>query len=652
MTPFLIAAVVVSLQAQQPTPNQWVVPPGFQVAVFAENVDGARSMALGPRGTVFVGSQRAGKVYAVVDGNGDHKADRVVVIASDLDWPNGVALRNGALYVATRSKLLRFDDIERHLDSPPAPVVVRDSLPNPNAGHTWKFISFGPDDLLYMSVGAPCNVCLSPPLVSTILRMKPDGSNLEVFAEGIRNSVGFDWHPVSRELWFTDNGRDRMGDDLPSDELNVAWKPGLHFGFPYCHQGDTPDSTFGAQRACATTEAPALKLGAHVAALGFTFYTGSMFPARYRNAVIVAEHGSWNRSKPSGYRVMVAFTDGRRVTGSELFLDGFLPGPRDSLPGGWDATRIALGRPVDVLQLPDGSVLISDDSRNRLLRVSYGPAVDAPSRTEVTLADTGVTAENLTSSRDGTVYFGSMAKGTIYRAAPGASQAEPWILAATAGLTRVLGVLADDATNTLWVCQNPTRGPDGAPGAGQTALRAFDLKSGAAKGTYPLPPNGGVCNDIAVAADGGVYVSESFRGRVHRLKPGAIQLEVWAASEQMNVIDGLAFLGDGSLYVNDFATGKLLRIPVNADGSAGALVAIETSLPLVRPDGLRRVGARTLIQAEQQGRVAELTISGNRADVRVLRAGLTRASGVTMVGDTALVLVELTKAVVVPYRPQ
>jgi len=640
---------VTTVRAQQP--NQWIVPPGFHVTAFAENVEGARSMALGPHGTVFVGSQLAGKVHAIVDTNGDHKADRVVVIASGLDWPNGVAMRNGALYVATRSKLLRFDDIERHLDSSMAPVVVRDSLPNPNEGHTWKFISFGPDDLLYMSVGAPCNVCLSRPMMSAILRMKPDGSNLEVFAEGIRNSVGFDWHPTSHELWFTDNGRDGLGDDVPSDELNIAWKAGLHFGFPYCHQGDVPDPEFGAQRACATTDPPALKLGAHVAALGFTFYTGSMFPARYRDAVIVAEHGSWNRSKPSGYRVMVAFTDGRRVTGYEPFLDGFLPGPRDSLPGGWEATRIALGRPVDVLQMPDGSVLISDDTRNRLLRVSYGsaPAAGPQRRTEVTISDSAVTPENLTSGRDGTVYFGSMAKGTIYRAAPGASQAEPWILAATAGLTRVLGVLADDKTNTLWVCQNATGGSDGTPVAGQTALRSFDLKSGAAKGTYPLPPNGGVCNDIAVAAEGAVYVSESFRGRVHRLKPGATQLEVWAASEQMNVIDGLAFLGDGSLYVNDFATGKLFRIPVNKDGSAGAIVAIETSIPLVRPDGLRTVGPRTLIQAEQQGRITELTISGNRAEVRVVRDGLPRASGVTIVGNSALVLVELTKAVVVPY---
>jgi len=274
----------------------------------------------------------------------------------------------------------------------------------------------------------------------------------------------------------------------------------------------------------------------------------------------------------------------------------------------------------------------------------------AQGRAEVTIADSAVQAENLTASRDGTLYFGSMAKGTIYRAVPGASRAEPWILASKVGLTRVLGVLADDKTNTLWVCQNANGGRDGVPVTGQTALRSFDLKTGAAKGTYPLPPNSGICNDIAISSDGSAYVSESFGGRVHRLKPGAAALEVWATDKQMQVIDGLAFLADGSLYVNVFDAGKLFRIPVNPDGSAGTLVPIETSQPLVRPDGLRSTGPQKLLQAEQQGRVAELTITGDRADVRVLQDGLTRASGVTMVGDTVFALVELTKAVAVPYR--
>lgn len=275
----------------------------------------------------------------------------------------------------------------------------------------------------------------------------------------------------------------------------------------------------------------------------------------------------------------------------------------------------------------------------------------AQARREVTLADSAVMAENLTSSRDGTVYFGSMATGTIYRAAPGATRAEPWIVASTAGLTRVLGVLADDRSNTLWVCQNATDGRNGAPVTGQTALRAFDLKSGAAKSTYPFPANSGICNDMAISANGTAYVSESFGGRIHRLRPGALALEVWARDTVLSVVDGIAVLPDGAIYANNFATGKLYRVPVNADGSAGAVVSIETSQPFVRPDGLRSVGPRTLLQAEQQGRITEITIDGNRAVVRVLRDGLTRPSGVTLVGDQVLALVNFSKGVAVPYRP-
>src|SRR5436190_15939948 len=221
---------------------------------------------------------------------------------------------------------------------------------------------------------------------------------------------------------------------------------------------------------------------------------------------------------------------------------------------------------------------------------SFASLVHGQNRSELTINDTAVLPENLTSSRDGTVYFGSTAKGTIYRAAPGAARAEPWILASATGLTNVLGVLADDRTNTLWVCQNATGGRGGAPVVGQTALRSFDLKSGAPRGTYHFPPNAGICNDIAVAADGTAYVSESFRGRIHRLRPGASQLEVWVADRQLEVIDGLALLADGAVYANNFSSGKLYRIPINADGTAGPLVPIETSLPLVRPDGLRTTG--------------------------------------------------------------
>ena len=369
--PAFVLACTSSSAATAQAPSQLIVPPGFEISVFADSVRNARSMALGPQGTLFVGSQYAGQVYAVVDRNNDHKADRTIVIAKGLNQPNGIAVRNGALYVATANQLLRYDDIERHLDAPPAPVVVRDNLPNPGAGHTWKFIAFGPDDLLYMSIGSTCNICEPAPMTAAIVRMKPDGSNLEVFADGIRNSVGFDWHPTTHELWLTDNGRDQMGDDVPNDELNVAWKAGLNFGFPFCHQGDVADPQFGAQRACSTSEPPVQKMGAHVAAIGMTFYTGNMFPASYKNSVIIAQHGSWNRSTPSGYRVMVAHTNGRRVTSYEPLVDGFLPAAQSATAGGRGATRVATGRPADVLQLPDGSILISDDTGNRILRVTY-----------------------------------------------------------------------------------------------------------------------------------------------------------------------------------------------------------------------------------------------------------------------------------------
>lgn len=280
------------------------------------------------------------------------------------------------------------------------------------------------------------------------------------------------------------------------------------------------------------------------------------------------------------------------------------------------------------------------------------PFARAQGRSEIIVNDTGIQAENVTSSEDGSVYFGSTAKGTIYRAAPGAAQAEPWIQASTAGLTNVLGLLADDKRGTLWVCQNNTGGRGGAPVVGQTALRSFDLKSGAAKGTYPFPSNGGVCNDIAIAADGTVYATESFANRVHRLRPGASVLDVWSTDQRFGGIDGIAILADGAVYVNTFFGGELFRIPMNPDGSAGTIVKIETSMPFTRPDGLRSVGPRTLLQAEGQGRVTELTIDGNRASVRVLKDGLSGATGVTLVGETAFVLVERAKAVAVPYRPQ
>ena len=337
------------------------LPRGFSIAVYADNVPGARSMALSPGGTLFVGTMGEGVVYAVADAGRTVRAGVVRVIARGLTLPNGVAFRDGALYVAELSRVLRYDDIEARLDGPSPPVVVSDAFPK-DRHHGWKFIAFGPDGMLYVPVGAPCNVCEPPgPRHETITRMRPDGSGLEVFARGVRNSVGFDWDPRTRELWFTDNGRDWLGDDRPPDELNHAPRPGLHFGFPYCHGRSIPDPEFGARHTCAEFTPPAIELGPHVAALGMRFYTGSMFPPEYRGQIFIAEHGSWNRSRPIGYRVtLVRLAEGRAAS-YEVFAEGWLRDGR------------AWGRPVDLLVMPDGALLLSDDHAGAIYRITYRP---------------------------------------------------------------------------------------------------------------------------------------------------------------------------------------------------------------------------------------------------------------------------------------
>ena len=337
--------------------DQLTMPEGFEVAVYAR-VPNARSMTLSPNGVLYVGNRQGDKVYAVTDADDNGTADQVRVIDEGLRMPNGVAWKDGSLYVAEVSRILRYDGIDERLDDPPELAVVYDGYPT-DRHHGWKFIAFGPDGWLYVPVGAPCNVCdPDEEIYSTITRIRPDGTGREIYARGVRNTVGFDWHPDTGELWFTDTGRDMMGDDIPPDELNRAPEAGMHFGFPWCHGGDVQDPEFD-QRPCSELTPPVVRLGPHVAALGMRFYTGDMFPAEYRGDVFHAEHGSWNRSNKIGYRVMRTRVgdDGSAIT--EPFVEGWLQGEND-----W-------GRPVDVQQMPDGALLISDDATGTIYRLTY-----------------------------------------------------------------------------------------------------------------------------------------------------------------------------------------------------------------------------------------------------------------------------------------
>ena len=347
----LLFSAAVSAYPQNPPLERIQLPPGFRIEVLA-SVPNARSLARGDKGTLFVGSRSGGAVHAVLQGG------KVVTVADGLSMPNGVAFRDGTLYIAEVSRILKIENAESNPVS--KAEVVYDKLPR-DVHHGWKFIRFGPDGRLYVPIGAPCNVCDREGYgLIGFLDLKT--KTFEVHSKGVRNSVGFDWHPGTRELWFTDNGRDWLGDDMPADELNHAPRAGMHFGFPYCHQGDLPDPEFGRSRTCAEFQAPAQKLGPHVASLGMRFYTGSMFPAEYRNQIFIAEHGSWNRSSKIGYRISLVKLDGNKVVSYQPFAQGWLQGAS------------VWGRPVDLEVLADGSLAVSDDYAGIIYRISYsGP---------------------------------------------------------------------------------------------------------------------------------------------------------------------------------------------------------------------------------------------------------------------------------------
>jgi len=336
---------------------QLKLPKGFKIEVYASGIPDARSLRIGDKGTIFVGNRVQDKVYAIVDRNGKRE---IKVIASGLDRPNGLAFKDGTLYIAEGTKISKLENIEDHLDNPPKPVVIYSDFPN-HQSHGWKFMALGPDNKLYVNVGAPCNICMPPDANSQIRRINLDGTGAEPYIRGNRNSVGFDWHPVTKELYFTDNGRDWFSEDLPNDELDRVTKMGQHFGFPYCHQGNIADDQFGWGHSCSEFEPPIALLGPHSAALGMRFYTGSMFPAKYHDAIFIARHGSWNKTNKIGGDIYVVYLnkDGT-VKAQEPFMTGFIQ------------NNNYIGRPVDVQPMKDGSLLVSDDYDGAVYRITYG----------------------------------------------------------------------------------------------------------------------------------------------------------------------------------------------------------------------------------------------------------------------------------------
>ena len=345
-----------SLPAAEIPLDKIKLPPGFEISIYASGIPNARSMVFGKNGTLFVGTRFVGNVYAVVEKDGKRETK---IIAKGLHRPNGVAFKNGSLYVAELSRIIRFDNIEANLDNPPKPVVVFDALPK-DEPHGWKFMTLGPDGWLYFQIGAPGNIVMPPATHASIVRVDPENGVLETVAAGVRNSVGMDFHPVTKQLWFTNNARDWVNEELPNDTLHHVTRKGMNFGYPFCHQGDFIDPDFGKGRSCKEFDAPDLKLGPHVAALGMRFYTGAQFPGEYKNNIFIAEHGSWNKAKKSGYNISRVVLDAKgKIVKYEPFATGFLQG------------ETFWGRPADVQVMKDGSLLVSDDVAGAIYKISY-----------------------------------------------------------------------------------------------------------------------------------------------------------------------------------------------------------------------------------------------------------------------------------------
>lgn len=542
--------------------NKLRVPDGFKVDIYAE-VPGARQMTLGTNGNVYIGT-RGNKVYAVVDRNKDHKADQVVAILDDLNVGNGVAMVDGHLYVAEQHRITRYaaPDFDLTLPFKAMREVVYDKLPN-KAHHGWRYIATGPDNKLYVTIGAPCNICDPTGIEASIIRMNPDGSQVETFAKGVRNSVGMDFQPGTNTLFFTDNGVDLLGADIPHDELNAAPKAGLHFGFPFFAGGDARDPKWQNKTPPASVTKPVAEFQAHSANLGFKFYTGKQFPSEYLGNAVIAQHGSWNRKEPVGYQlVRVTFDEQKQVKETKVFIDGWL-----------SAEGEVWGRPNDVLQLPDGSLLVSDDYNGVIYRISY----DGKATGKQAATSAAATADN-------TTLTGFAMPESVFAAPDGAVYVSEIGEFGKSGDGKITQITTDGTRKSLADGMNDPKGLDMFNGqlyvADVDRVVRVDAQSGqqtvvAATSAFPRKPV--FLNDIEIDGLGNVYVSDSGddNGKgagIFKITPAGKVTEVLKANAGIKRPNGLLMDGPDSLLVADFGTGKLFRVQLGGKKASVTLL--------------------------------------------------------------------------------
>lgn len=610
------------------------VPEGFKVEVYAE-VPGARQMALGSTGIVYVGT-RGDKVYAVVDKDKDRKADQVVTMMNDLNIGNGVAMYEGNLYVAEQHRIARYaaPDFDLNLPFSQMRDVIYDKLPN-KAHHGWRYIAFGPDKKLYVTVGAPCNICDVSGTEATIIRMNPDGTDAEIYAHGIRNSVGMDFHPVNGTLYFTDNNVDMMGDDTPAEELNAAPKKGMHFGFPYYAGGKDQHKDWKNKKAPQDVTFPALEFQAHSANLGFKFYSGKQFPAEYQGDAIVAQHGSWNRSSPVGYQLMrVTFDDKQQVTGQKVFIDG------------WLHEGEVWGRPTDVLQFPDGSLLVSDDLNGVIYRVSYGEPASAtstiaPKTNAATVAGLQM-PESAIAHPDGRIFITEI--GEFGKDGDG----------------KVTVLHTDGKTETLASGLNDPKGIDlfdnqlYVADINQVVRIGLDGKQTVIARPADFPGKVVFLNDIEIDGTGTVYVSDSgnddgkYAG-IYQITPTGKVSEVLNDKSGIKRPNGLLMDGANKLLVADFGTGKLYQVALNESSRKKATVT-ELNRGFGGADGLVRDNDGFLYVSDwANGKVWQL--SEPKATPQLITEGHQASADIALSADGRYILMPDMKAGELVFLP-